>query len=85
MAAPQVAAVAAMVRHLNPDLSAADIIGSSSAPRAGRRRRLERELGWGILDAGAAITAARARTAARRPRGVKRSHKLQGGAGSRCA
>jgi subtilisin family serine protease len=62
-------AVAAMVRHLNPDLSAADII--ELIKRTARRPGgggWNAELGWGILDAGAAITAARARTAARRRR-----------------
>jgi subtilisin family serine protease len=60
MAAPQVAAVAAMIRQLAPSLSAAQIIqlleltarrppGSGWSP----------ELGWGILDAGAAVSAAR--------------------------
>jgi subtilisin family serine protease len=57
MAAPQVTAVAAMVRHLNPDLTAADIIEliKRTARRAGGWNT---ELGWGILDAGAAIAAA---------------------------
>jgi hypothetical protein len=60
MAAPQVAAAAAMVRHLNPDLSAADIIEliKRTARRAGGGG-WNAELGWGILDAGAAIAAAR--------------------------
>jgi subtilisin family serine protease len=61
MAAPQVTAVAAMVRHLNPDLSAADVI--RLIKRTARRTATSGwngELGWGILDAGAAIAAARA-------------------------
>jgi subtilisin family serine protease len=61
MAAPQVTAVAAMVRHLNPDLSAADVI--ELIKRTARRSPgsgWNGELGWGILDAGAAIAAARA-------------------------
>ncbi|MBA2348423.1 MAG: S8 family serine peptidase [Solirubrobacterales bacterium] len=60
MAAPMVTGVAAMVRRLNPDLSADEVIavlkqtarrepGSGWAP----------DLGWGILDAGAAVAAAR--------------------------
>jgi subtilisin family serine protease len=60
MSAPQVAAVAALMRHLNPDLPPADVVrilketarrptGTAWAP----------ELGWGILDAGAALAAAR--------------------------
>ena len=61
MAAPVVAGVAGMARHLNGDATIADIIrafketasrpaGSAWGP----------ELGWGILDAGAAINAVRA-------------------------
>jgi serine protease len=59
MAAPQVTAVAAMVRHLNPDLSAADIIEliKRTARRAGGGG-WNADLGWGILDARAAIQAA---------------------------
>jgi subtilisin family serine protease len=60
MATPMVTALAALVRHLNPDLSLPEILrvikqtarrapGASWAP----------DLGWGIIDAGAAIDAAR--------------------------
>ncbi len=60
MASPIVAATAAMVRRLNPDLRAAEVIrllkqtarrpaGAAWAPN----------LGWGILDAGSAVGAAR--------------------------
>ena len=59
MAAPQVTAVAAMVRHLNPDLSAADVI--ELMKRTARRPAgagWNGELGWGILDAGAAVAGA---------------------------
>ena len=61
MAAPQVAAVAAMMRQLAPNLSAAQIIQllESSAQRPARSG-WSGELGWGILDAGAAVSAARA-------------------------
>jgi subtilisin family serine protease len=60
MASPQVAAVAALVRRLNPDLGAGDVIRllkqtARRAPAAG----WSQDLGWGILDAGAAIDAAR--------------------------
>jgi hypothetical protein len=60
MASPQVAAVAALVRRLNPDLGAGDVIRllkqtARRAPGAG----WSQDLGWGILDAGAAIDAAR--------------------------
>ncbi len=60
MASPIVAATAAMVRRLNPDLKAADVIRllkatARRAPGAGWAP----DLGWGILDAGAAVNAAR--------------------------
>lgn len=60
MAAPQVAAVAAMIRQLNPSLSAADVITllkQTAQRRAGSG--WSSDLGWGILDAGAALAAAR--------------------------
>ncbi len=61
MAAPMVAATAALVKHFNPDLRAADVIrllkqtatrpaGSAWTP----------ELGWGIVNPAVALTAARA-------------------------
>jgi subtilisin family serine protease len=79
MAAPQVTAVAAMVRHLNPDLSAADIIEliKRTAQRAGGGWNAE--LGWGILDAGAAITAAQNEDRRAPASRLKTSHKLSGG------
>ena len=59
MAAPQVAAVAALVRNANPDLAAGDIIKllkqTARRPGAGWTS----SLGWGILDGGAAVVAAR--------------------------
>jgi subtilisin family serine protease len=61
MAAPIVAGVAAMARHLNPDASAADIVMAlkqSAARPAGSG--WTPDLGWGILDAGAALNAVRA-------------------------
>jgi serine protease len=66
MAAPQVTAAAALVRHLNPDLTASEVIQTikRTARRAGGTG-WNAELGWGILDAGAAIAAAR--TEDRRP------------------
>jgi subtilisin family serine protease len=60
MAAPMVAAVAALVKHLNPDLKAADVI--RILKRTARRPAgtgWTPELGWGILDGGAALAAAR--------------------------
>jgi len=61
MATPMVTATAALVKHFNPDLHASDVIrllkqtasrpaGSSWTP----------ELGWGIVNPGAALTVARA-------------------------
>jgi len=79
MAAPQVTAAAAMVRHLNPDLSAADIIEliKRTARRSGGGWNAE--LGWGILDAGAAITAAQNEDRRAPTSRLKTSHKLSGG------
>jgi subtilisin family serine protease len=61
MAAPMVTAAAALVRHLNPDLPAVDIVRlvkqtARRPPGVGWTP----DLGWGILDAGAALAAARA-------------------------
>lgn len=65
MAAPQVAAVAAMIRAHNPDLSGAEVVWmikqSARRPSGGWNT----DLGWGILDAGAALAAAH--TVDRRP------------------
>jgi serine protease len=60
MSAPQVAAVAALMRHVNPDLPTADVVRilKQTAHRAGNGA-WSPELGWGILDAGAALAAAR--------------------------
>lgn len=80
MAAPQVTAVAAMVRHLNPDLTAGDII--KLIKRTARRPAgtgWNADLGWGILDAGAAVDAARRED--RRPpvSRLRTSHQLKAG------
>jgi hypothetical protein len=66
MAAPMVAAAAALVRHLNPDMPAAEIVRllkqtARRPPGVGWTP----DLGWGILDAGAALAVAR--TLDRRP------------------
>ena len=59
MAAPMVAASAAMVKHLNPDLSAGDVIRLlKQTARRPPGTGWGPELGWGILDAGAAVQAA---------------------------
>jgi subtilisin family serine protease len=59
MAAPQVAAAAALVRDLNPDLGVLDVVRllkeTARRPAAG----WSPELGWGIIDASAAVEAAR--------------------------
>lgn len=60
MAAPMVAAVAALMRELNPGLRATDVITlleqtASRPPGSG----WSQDLGWGILNAGAAVAAAR--------------------------
>jgi serine protease len=57
MAAPQVSAAAALVRTLNPDLGALAVVRllKRTARRAGGWTL---DLGWGILDAGAAVAAA---------------------------
>ncbi|MGH2897630.1 MAG: S8 family peptidase, partial [Solirubrobacteraceae bacterium] len=61
MAAPIVSGIAAMARKVNPDATAADVIRAlkaSAARPAGSGWNAE--LGWGVVDAGAAITAVRA-------------------------
>lgn len=59
MAAPQVAAVAALMRHLNPDLPPADVVRILKQTAARPGAVWSADLGWGILDAGSAIAAAR--------------------------
>jgi serine protease len=66
MAAPMVAAAAALVRHLNPDMGATEIVRVlKQTARRPPGTGWTPELGWGILDAGAAL--ALARTLDRRP------------------
>src|SRR5204863_2266004 len=62
MSAPQVAAVAAVIRRLNPDLSAADVVRllKQTARQPGSSGHFwTATLGWGILDGGAAVEVAR--------------------------
>jgi serine protease len=60
MAAPMVAGAAALVRRLNPDLPAADVIRLiKQTARRPTGVGWTPDLGWGILDAGAALAAAR--------------------------
>ena len=61
MAAPMVAAVAALMRQVNRDLPPADVVRLlKQTARRSASVGWTAELGWGILDAGAAIAAARA-------------------------
>lgn len=61
MAAPMVAAVAALMRQSNPDLPAATVVRLlKQTARRPSGTGWNAELGWGILDAGPAIAAARA-------------------------
>jgi len=60
MAAPHVAAIAALARKLNPDLKAPDIIRVLKETAARPAGTWTPELGWGILDAGRALSSARA-------------------------
>ncbi|MEA2245248.1 MAG: serine protease [Solirubrobacteraceae bacterium] len=66
MAAPMVTATAALVHHFNPDLHAPDVIRllKQTATRPAGTGWTP-DLGWGIVNAGAALTAAR--TVDRRP------------------
>ena len=81
MAAPIVAGVAAMARRLNPDATAADIIRAfkESATRpAGSGWNAD--VGWGTIDAAAALNAVRAidrRAPKSRVRGEKRVRKAR--------
>jgi serine protease len=60
MAAPQVAAVGAMMRVLNPYASLADILRTLKQTAARPRGSgWSSDLGWGILDAGAALDSIR--------------------------
>jgi hypothetical protein len=62
MAAPQVAAVAAVIRTLNPDLSPADVVRllkQTARQPGGGAHFWTPTLGWGILDGGAAVETAR--------------------------
>jgi subtilisin family serine protease len=59
MAAPQVAGVAALVRQVAPQLSAGQVISLlEQTARRSRGSGWNAGLGWGILDAGAAVSAA---------------------------
>ena len=59
MAAPQVAAAGALLRHLNPDLPIQRILRIIKESARRPAGAWTDDLGWGILDAGAALSAAR--------------------------
>jgi subtilisin family serine protease len=59
MSAPMVTGVAALMRHLNPDLPPADVVRILKETARRPAAAWSPELGWGILDAGAALAAAR--------------------------
>jgi subtilisin family serine protease len=60
MSAPQVAGIAALMRHVNPDLPPGDVVRIlKQTARRPADVAWTPELGWGILDAGAALAAAR--------------------------
>jgi hypothetical protein len=58
MATPMVAATGALIRHLNPDLEAAEIVRLIKETARRPAGVWTADLGWGILDAGAALTRA---------------------------
>ena len=61
MATPMVAATGALMRHLNPDLGVAEIVRLiKETARRPAGSGWNAELGWGILDAGAALARAAA-------------------------
>jgi serine protease len=68
MATPMVAATGALIRHLNPDLTAAEIVRLIKETARRPAGGWTSDLGWGILDAGAAL-----RRAARLDRGAPAS------------
>jgi hypothetical protein len=57
MSAPQVTAIAALMRRLNPGASARDVIRALKRTARRPSGAWTNELGWGILDAGAALEA----------------------------
>jgi serine protease len=59
MAAPQVAGAAALIRLLNPYATLTDVLRTlKQTAQRPRGTRFRQDLGWGILDAGAALRAA---------------------------
>jgi hypothetical protein len=61
MSTPMVAATAALIRHLNPDLTSEEtVLDIKQTARRPAGTGWTPDLGWGILDAGAALTRAAA-------------------------
>jgi serine protease len=58
MAAPQVAALGALIRHLNPDLGVARVLRTIKETARRSSGGWTPDLGWGIIDAGAAVATA---------------------------
>jgi subtilisin family serine protease len=56
MAAPQVAGAAALIRSRRPGIDAKRVV--KVIKRTARGKRFERSLGWGILNASAAVRVA---------------------------
>lgn len=76
MAAPQVAAIAALMRSFNPDASAADVVRILKQTARRPAGAWTAQLGWGVLDAGTAMeTVARVdhRAPASKARAVRRT------------
>ena len=57
MAAPQVAAIAALMRKLNPDATVSDVVRLLKQTARRPAGTWTDQLGWGVLDAGAAVDA----------------------------
>ena len=57
MAAPQVAAIAALMRKLNPDATVSDVVRLLKQTARRPAGTWTEQLGWGMLDAGAAVDA----------------------------
>jgi serine protease len=76
MAAPQVAAIAALMRKLNPDATVSDVVRLLKQTARRPAGAWTEQLGWGMLDAGAAVDAVSRldrRAPSSRARAVKRT------------
>jgi serine protease len=76
MAAPQVTAIAALMRRLNPDATAGDVIRLLKQTARRPAGTWTAQLGWGVLDAGAAVDSVSRldrRAPSSRARAVKRT------------